>query len=925
MKKPVSVQQFLPALTALVLVVSSQCCAADEAGVAFFEKKIRPVLVQHCFECHSAKTADDGGGVRLDRKLTERKRLLTPGAADKSLLILALRYRNSDLQMPPSGRLPLEIIRDFERWVQMGAADPRPALDATEVTTETTTASIEAGREFWSFQPVRESPLPQLDVRWGQSPMDAFVHQKLVNAKLHPAPRADRQTLMRRASLVLIGLPPLPEEVEAFGRDERPDAFARLVDRLLASPAYGERWGRHWLDVMRYGDCNGADESRPFPNAWHFRNYVIDTFNRDVPYDRMLTEHLAGDLLEYDGEGNYEPVVGTGFLAIGTKILTQLDAKKRIADLVDEQIDSFSRAMLGLTVACARCHAHKFDPIPTEDYYALAGIFRSTTTLVSYGEWFERPAHTRESWQALQSLGGQLPALKESLNQVEQQLEQELANATAMEQEAEKFARGNPTIDTSQYGKGIGIIGDNKALDQFAEYDFEIPAAGRYLLQFRYAAKVSRTMKLSVNGKVTNEQALGEVTGDWYPPAQRWHSEGVHEVERGTAVVRIESKAVMPHVDRVRLLQIRPETDLAQLFLRQDRLDQQVRQIEKQIKPAITVMAVQEGKIEDAAVLIRGNANKPGKQIARGFLSVVESPSQTNVPADTSGRLQLAKWMTHPDHPLTSRVMVNRLWRWHFGKGIVSTTENFGLKGALPTHPELLDYLAHRLVENDWSIKSMHRAILLSDTWQMAAAGLDARRRAESIDPDNQRYWQFPARRLEAEAIRDSLLAVSQRLDPQIGGAPTKLQTINLSPEVLEQQQRYYDTSNRRTVYLPILRTNVYDFLTLLDFANPDLPTGNRVTTTVPTQAMLMMNSPLVKDVAERVAGRVLKADRSDARRVHQLYLTLLSRAPKPSEVAIALDFLRSYQAELETPDAQAAWTALCHAMLAGNEFVYLR
>lgn len=903
----------------------SQQCAASENGVAFFEKKIRPVLAEHCFKCHSAKTSNDGGGVRLDRKLTDVKRLIVPGDADNSLLITALRYRNSDLQMPPSGRLPLDVIADFESWVQTGAVDPREAVDAPADAGVSEASDIEAGRQFWAFQPVRDVRPPQNKVRWGQSPVDDFVLRKLIDAGLRPATRAKRRTLIRRASLVLIGLPPSPVEVENFVNDSRPDAFARLVDRLLASPAYGERWGRHWLDVMRYGDCNGADESRPFPNAWHFRNYVIDTFNRDVPYDRMIAEHLAGDLLEYDGEGYYEPVVGTGFLAIGTKILTQLDPKKRIADLVDEQIDSFSRAMLGMTVACARCHSHKFDPIPTEDYYALAGIFRSTTTLISYGKWVERPAHTRDSWLALQNLGGQLPPLKDAQEQLARQIEEELSNATAMEQEAEKFARGNPSIENTNYGKGIGIIGDNKSLDQFAEYDFEIPSNGRYLLQFRYAAKVSRPMQLSINGRTTNERALGEVTGDWYPPSQRWHSEGVHKFNKGTAVIRIESKAVMPHIDRVRLLHIQSGTDLGQLFLRKERLDRQVSQIEDQIKPPITVMAVQEGTIDDAAVLIRGNANKPGNRVGRGFLSVVDAHPQAAIPADSSGRMQLAEWMTHPDHPLTSRVMVNRLWRWHFGRGIVSTTENFGKKGARPTHPDLLDYLARRFVANNWSIKAMHREIMLSDTWQMGAAQSDSKEKSEQVDPGNTLYWQYPSRRLEAEAIRDSLLAVSQRLDPQVGGARPALKTIGLSPEILDQQHKFYDGSNRRTVYLPVLRTNVYDFLTLLDFANPDLPTGDRVTTTVPTQAMLMMNSPLVKDVADRVARRLMPLESDDGARINRLYHTLLARAPKASEVAIALNFVRAYQAELESHDEHSAWTALSHAILAGSEFVYLR
>ena len=918
-------QPVIHILASLLLLATGQRCIADDAGIAFFETKIRPVLVEHCFRCHSADTADNGGDVRLDRKLTEVKRLIAPGDPNGSLLITALRYRNSDLQMPPSGRLPLEVVADFEKWVQLGAPDPRPNADAPGRTIDEESAAVEAGRLFWAFQPVRNTPPPQFDDDWGQSPIDAYVRRRLTNAELPPAKRADRRTLIRRAFLILIGLPPSPEDVEDFVSDDRPDAFARLVNRLLASPAYGERWGRHWLDVMRYGDCNGADESRQFPNAWHFRNYVIDTFNRDVPYDRMIAEHLAGDLLEYDGEGYYEPVVGTGFLAIGTKILTQLDAKKRIADLVDEQIDSFSRAMLGLTVACARCHSHKFDPIPTEDYYALAGIFRSTTTLVSYGKWVERPAHTRDSWLALQNIGSQLSPLKKSQHQLDQRIERELTSATAMEQEAEQFARGNPSIESTNYGKGIGIIGDNKALDQFAEYDFDISAAGRYLLQFRYAAKVSRPMTLLINGKVFKEHALGEVTGDWFPHSQRWHSEGIHEFNNGRAVVRIESKAVMPHIDRVRLLQIRPETDLGRLFARKALLDEQVSRIEEQTKPAITVMAVREGQIEDAAVLVRGDANKPGDRVARGFLRVVDAPPHAEMPADASGRLELAKWMTHPDHPLTSRVMVNRLWRWHFGKGIVSTTENFGAKGARPTHPELLDYLARRFIHFDWSIKAMHREIMLSATWQMGAAELDSQRRSKAVDPANTLFWQYPSRRLEAESIRDSLLAVSHRLDPQIGGARPTLKTIGLSPEILNQQQDYYDASNRRSVYLPVLRTNVYDFLTLFDFANPDLPTGNRVTTTVPTQAMLMMNSPLVKDVAERVARQIIDSAPDDARRVHHLYRTLLARAPKASEVAIALDFVQRYQAEQETPNEHTAWAALSQALIAGNEFVYLR
>ncbi len=940
----VSVHRTLLSFAALVFLISGQRCAADETGIEFFEKKIRPVLVEHCFECHSAKTADDGGGVRLDGKLTDVKRLIAPGDAAGSRLITALRYRNSDLQMPPSGRLPLEVISDFEEWVKNGAIDTRPNIDAPASTGESTKASIEAGRQFWAFQPVCKTPPPQFNNDWVQSPIDAFVLRKLAAAGLRPAPRADRLTLIRRASFVLVGLPPLPKEVEAFVSDDRPDAFARLVDRLLASPAYGERWGRHWLDVMRYGDCNGGDESRPFPNAFHFRNYVIDNFNRDVPYDRMITEHLAGDLLEFDSDSEYEPVVGTGFLAIGTKILTQLDAKKRIADLVDEQIDAFGRAMLGMTIACARCHEHKFDPIPTEDYYALAGILRSTTTLVSYGKWVERPAHTRQSWEAARRLEHTLPPLRAKLQKVKAQLEESLASASAIDLEAESFARGNVIVDNDNYGKGIGIIGDPGAQKSFAEYDISVPEAGRYVLQLRYAAKTARPGRLLLNGEVVRDPAITETTGDWLPAGQRWHFEGVHKLKSEGNTLRIESEPLMSHIDRLRLLHIENSSPVATLIDKQTQLTAEISEIEHKTKPPLQVMAVQEGDVGDAHVLIRGNAHKPGEQVPRGFLQVAAMKAHSTLPENQSGRLQLAEWMTHRNHPLTSRVMVNRLWRWHFGRGIVATPDNFGAKGARPTHPELLDWLARRFVESGWSIKAIHKEIVLSQTWQMGQQIRDEGRSDSrdltsdetpgklrhdpmQIDPANTLYWQASRRRLEAEAIRDALLSVSGRLDMQSGGAPLKLKTINLSAEVLDQQQQYYDTSNRRTVYLPVLRTNVYDFLTLLDFANPDLPTGNRVTTTVPTQAMLMMNSPLVKNAASRVATIILGDSllQSDEQRLRATYLRVYSRFPTTNELVIASQFLTDYQAALDSPDPQLAWTALCHTLLAGNEFVYLR
>jgi hypothetical protein len=952
----------------MLVFLCDRAATADDADTDFFEKRIRPVLIKHCYECHSLKSDELQGELRLDRRLTKSAPLIQPGKPDESRLIAAIRYTDSDLQMPPSGRLPAHVIADFEKWVRDGAVDPRPedTSDPTGSRAPDRQIDLEAGRQFWAFQPVRRSPPPDINDDWIQSPIDAFILHRLQTAGLRPAERADRRALIRRASFVLIGLPPTPEEIDAFLADQQPQAFARLVDRLLASPDYAERWGRHWLDVVRYGDCNGADESRAFPNAWHFRNYIIDTFNRDLPYDRMIAEHLAGDLLEHDGEGAYEPLVGTGFLVLGTKILAEQDQVKMDVDIIDEQIDAFSRSMLAMTLACARCHDHKFDPLPTADYYSLAGIFQSTRTMAGYGKWLERPTYMRTSLAEAKRQQQELADSKAELAKLREKVEVALRRADAIELEAESFTRGNVAIETTNYGKGIGIIGDTGVRRlNFAEYDIEIETAGRYVLQFRYAAKTARPGRILLAGKVVRDPAISQISGDWHPPGQRWFFEGVHALKQGVNTFRVESKPLMSHIDKLRLIRIEGMPALADQFERVDAVAKQVSKLESQIETPIQVMAVEEGDVTNTRIHVRGSHLRLGDEVPRRFLQVIAGTKQTPLPDKQSGRLQLAEWMTQPDHPLTSRVMVNRLWRWHFGRGIVATPDNFGLKGERPTHPELLDWLARRFIERDWSIKAMHRELMRSSTWQMSSTSRpeqaqrssgDSGRSGDSaagtalrlfrptadlkyppadpklVDPENRLYWRASPRRLEAEAIRDALLAVAGRLDRQIGGAPLTLKSINLSIEDLERHQTFYDESNRRTIYLPVLRTNVYDFLTLFDFANPDLPTGSRTTTTVPTQALLMMNSPLVIDCSRRVAESVLsRSDTStDSERLRSLYETLYARRPRDGEVRLAIAFLDEYVAAIQ-PDAaitdprKAAWAALCQTLIASNDFIYLR
>ena len=590
----------------------------------------------------------------------------------------------------------------------------------------------------WSLVPIADPKPPTVEsVDWAQSPIDQFVLTRLEDAGLSPAEPADKRTLLRRVTFSLTGLPPTPQQIKSFVADESTDAFAKVVDRLLASPAYGERWGRHWLDVARYADCNGGDESKPFPNAFRYRNYVVDAFNRDLPFDVFVRHQIAGDLLDPAAveHRGLHPLTGTGILVLGTKIVAEKDAPKMVADIVDEQIETFGRAFMGLSLGCARCHDHKFDPVSTKDYYALAGIFHSTRTMASTGNWLER---------------------------------------------------------------------------------------------------------------------------------------------------KIDSQ---------------PD--------------------------AVKVMAVEEGKIRNVRVHLRGNHLELGEEVSRRFLETIAGVNQATLPANQSGRLQLAEWLTSPEHPLTARVIVNRVWRWHFGHGLVRTPNNFGVRGELPSHPKLLDYLATQFMRDSWSIKELHRRILASNTYQMSSRNDPA---AAGADPGNRLLWRFNRQRLEAEAIRDSVLAVAGQLDHEIGGAPLSLKTYNMSPADLEANRKFYENSNRRSIYLPVLRTNVYEFLTLFDFPNPDFASGHRFATTVPTQALLMLNSEMYELRARQAAARVLSDESltTDDSRLHHAYLLFFGRPPEPAETNRATMFLAAYRATSKEVSEEHAWAALCQTFFASNEFVHL-
>ncbi len=629
-----------------------------------------------------------------------------------------------------------------------------------------------------------------------------------------PAPPADKPTLLRRLSFDLTGLPPTPAELADFLADERPDAVERLVDRLLASPSYGEHWGRHWLDVARYADSNGLDENIAYGNAWRYRDYVVAALNADKPYDRFLTEQLAGDLLPAAGDQQrHEQLIATGLLSLGPKVLAEVDETKMQMDIVDEQIDTIGRALLALTLGCARCHDHKFDPIDTADYYGLAGIFKSTRTMESF----------------------------------------------------KKIARWNenrlttPEIDRQQ-----------------AEFEADLAAR----------KKTVELLTTAADALVRAQASPGATLPDKLEP--------LYDGETLVALQALRDELA-------RFEAARPEVPSA--------------------------MGVTEDTIADTAVCLRGNPQKLGAVVPRHVPPVIQGAPIPAFSAGASGRRELAAWVVDPGNPLTARVIVNRVWRWHFGRGLVASVDNFGLLGEAPSHPELLDWLARRFVADGWSLKSLHRLILNSSTYCQSCTADPATAR---LDPENRLLGRAHVQRLSAEQLRDALLSVSGQLDATRGGSLLTVKNREFFFDHTSKDLTDYH-SRRRSLYLPIVRNNVYDVFQLLDYPDAAVASGDRATTTVAPQALLMLNGELVVECAAHFAERLMTQGGSDDDRLRQMYLRAYGRAADEAELAGSRAFLERVEAALiaSVSDAAArrrqAWQVLCHSTLAANEFIYVR
>ena len=768
---------------ALPLAVSVPGAAEDSA---FFEKRIRPILANNCYACHGPHAGKGQAGLRLDslQGMLRGGRsgpAIVPGQAHQSLLIHAVNHDTS-LQMPPKAKLSIADVSALTQWVNGGAHWPNATSTVLEKLRDEAkgTEFTEAERSHWAFQPMHDSPVPA----GGDTVIDAFIQVRLKDAGLEPAPQADKRVLIRRATMDLHGLPPTPAEVRDFVEDRSDEAFERVVDRLLSSPRYGERWGRHWLDVARYADSNGMDDNIVHGDAWRYRDYVVRAFNEDKPYDHFVREQIAGDVITDWGDPNRaEALVATGFLMLGPKMVGEDDPVKQQLDFADEQLATASRAFLALSIDCARCHDHKFDPIRSEDYYGLLGMFTSTKTVLTY--------------------------------RVTSKL-----NATAL---------GGPEAD-------------------------------------RKLSEIERRFD--------------------------YHSDFVTNYNRATTPQRV--------VD-------------AQQEALQDALGEYF-EIPK-------AMAVAEGEFGDLPVMIRGSHLTPGDVAPRRFPAILAGENQAAIGTLSSGRRELADWLTRADHPLTARVMVNRIWKWHFGEGIVRTTDNFGTLGDRPDHPELLDWLALRFVESGWSVKSMHRTMMLSDAYRRSAVRSPA---GSQVDPENRLLRHANRRRMEAEVLRDSLLAVSDQIDTAMGGKTLPHDDFtNLNAMAYSRDPALYD-SQRRSVYLPVLRSALYEVFAAFDFASPSTSNGARGSTMVAPQALFMMNSGLMEAATEQFAERIEReASGSDAEKIRAAHEIAFSRLPESEEVAAWSDFLDRY--ESTAGERAAAWQGLCRVLLSSNEFLYIQ
>ena len=803
--------------------------------------------------------------------------------------------------MPPTGRLADAEISAVGKWIEDGAVWPKAVV------------RVEEGKH-WAFEPVADPPPPAVSRSgWARTPIDCFVLARIEQQGLEPAPMADKLPLLRRAKLDLHGLPPTLAEIDGFLADEREGAFERLVDRLLAAPEYGERWGRHWLDVARYADSTGADADRPYPHAWRYRDYVVEAFNQDLPFDQFVREQIAGDLLpaEEPGAIHTRGVIATGFLGLGPKALAQRDHIQKKYDVVDEQIDTTAKTFLALTVACSRCHDHKFDPILTTDYYALASIFASTR---SYDNW------RQDGSNALAR-----PLVSDAIYTPYKEGQDRIAARRGIRAAAQRLAVERHLLEVEGPRIAERMLAARRAyltyeeaapgLEPWVAFLEPRPDAPAYLAAWHAAddpgaaafARERQRALLSVMAERAEKlEAWLETAEAAYQATGKAPSEGLGALRTDSFLTGLrehgapfafsggEVKKLLPPPVRDRLAAL--DAEIGRL------------QGAAPPEPAMANAVAEDDRVEQR-VFVRGNHANPGEPVPKRFPLILAGAEQPPI-EHGSGRRELADWLASPDNPLTARVIVNRVWQWHFGEGLVRTPNNFGKVGERPTHPELLDYLARRFMDEGWSIKTLHRLIMRSAVYQMRSAAPDA---AWQGDPENRLWTRFSRRRLSIEELRDSYLALSGALDRTIGGTLDE-GSGRLSEEERNNRRLNPDDYARRTLYIPLMRNKIPFTLGLFDFGDATTTTGQRSVSNVAPQALFLMNGAFASRSAEGFAQRIAGAPDP----LERAYLAALTRKPTEEERAEAKRFLARFDSR------EAGWRSFCKMLLASNEFHYV-
>jgi hypothetical protein len=861
-----------------VYVFVSTVCADEKTD--FFEAKIRPVLVEQCQSCHSAQAAQNKklqGSLLLDSREGllqggDSGPAIVPGKPKDSLLLQTIHY-DGDIQMPPKGKLAANIVADFEKWIADGAIDPR-----TSTATEKKGIDLAKEREAWAFQKPKEHTPPKVaeSVVPIRNDIDAFIQAKWQEKKLTPAPLADKRTLIRRVTFDLIGLPPTPEAVDEFLNDNSPDAFAKVVERLLASPQYGERYARIWLDVARYAEDQAHTfGNKPKKNAYLYRDWVIEALNTDMPYDRFVMLQIAGDQMSTPELTPFTKLAGLGFLGLGAEYYKNTAREQAIADELDDRVDTLTRGFLGLTVSCARCHDHKFDPIPQIDYYSIAGIFNgSNLTEAQLGT----PEEIQQYAEAMKLVKTQEDAIKLLLKSTMKKAAIEAApKATQYIIAAKKIAALSGSAANTLTDELVKTEGLNRVfLDRWVKILPKLASSKSVLKELssqdtdKLMKSIDEAAQAYATGNSSKEHA--ELIAALFTDAQAPFVVEEAEIEKG---LMTETE------DKAKLVEMRSEADRRK----------------KELPPTPSTAHVLSGGGKGMNLFIRGNPLNKGEPAPKGFLQVLTRAPST---AKDYTRLDLANAIASPENPLTARVIVNRIWQAHFGRGLVFTPSNFGKLGEPPSHPELLDTLAAKFMANGWSMKWLHHEIVNSSTYQLASSG------SNSADPANVYLWRAERRRLDVEAWRDSLLNVAGNLDDTIGGP-----TFDLRDAAIR----------RRTIYAKISRHDLNGLLRLFDFPDANVTADKRTETTVPQQQLFALNSEFMTNQAKVFAERIAKSASNDEERILFAYRVAFARAPTNREQELALKFVQGTPAK---EDKLTRWQQYAQILLASNEMMYL-